>query len=151
MNEYFELAVRLAEEAPLRGELPVGAVLVKDGKVIAAHTNETEIHQSFFKHAEFICMEEASKIFGTKYLSDCDLYLTLEPCQLCFHAAKLCRIRAIYYLIPSPTFGISGKGFHDVLVEQVEGQENLKRRSESALKDFFKRKRSPSLETEHHV
>jgi tRNA(adenine34) deaminase len=83
-DSYFmKLALQEAVKASENGEVPVGAVLVSDLKVIARGYNQTEALQDITAHAEIIAITSASQAIGSKYLQDCTLYVTLEPCVMC--------------------------------------------------------------------
>ena len=92
-----ERALAEAEAAGARGEIPVGAVLVRDGEVIAAAGNRTRELADVTAHAEVLAIRAAAKQLGSERLSDCDLYVTLEPCTLCAAAISFARIRRLYY------------------------------------------------------
>ncbi len=97
-NFYFmKLALEQARIAFDRGEVPVGAVLVYEGKVIAKAHNRVEEFQEASKHAEMQCLQEASKTIGNWRLLDCTLYTTLEPCAMCGGALILSRIKKVVY------------------------------------------------------
>ncbi|MBQ9246105.1 nucleoside deaminase [bacterium] len=78
-------------------DIPVGAVIVKDGKIIAESTNTREKEQRTTAHAEILAIEEANKKLNNWRLDDCDLYVTLEPCPMCAGAIIQARIKNIYY------------------------------------------------------
>ena len=82
-EKFMREALSLAEEAFSAGEVPVGAVVVKDGKVIGRGRNRREEHQSVLGHAELEAMEQAAKVLGSWRLAGCTLYVTLEPCPMC--------------------------------------------------------------------
>lgn len=82
-EKFMREALSLAEEAFSAGEVPVGAVVVKDGKVIGRGRNRREEHQSVLGHAELEAMEQAAKVLGSWRLTGCTLYVTLEPCPMC--------------------------------------------------------------------
>lgn len=94
-NEWMELALREAQKA--HNEIPVGAVLVKDNTVIAAAHNRTVEENNALRHAELIVLEEGLKKLGATYLEDCDLYVTKEPCIMCFGAIVNARIKRVYF------------------------------------------------------
>ena len=96
-RKFMSLALSEAEKAAEKGEVPVGAVIVKDGKVISSAHNKTEERKSPLCHAEFMAAQEALEALGTKYLSDCTLYVTLEPCPMCMGALLHCKIGAIVF------------------------------------------------------
>lgn len=95
--EYFmSLALRLAAMAYERGEVPVGAVVVKDGKIMGSGFNERETGRCATLHAELTAIENACRALGSWRLSDCDLYVTLEPCPMCAGAIINARVRRVY-------------------------------------------------------
>ncbi len=97
-DEYFMgLAIDLAKEAALLGEIPVGAVVVKDGQVIGRGYNRREVDSSATAHAEVLAIEDACKTLGSWRLTDCELYVTLEPCPMCAGAIINARIRRVIY------------------------------------------------------
>ncbi len=83
-DEYFmELALQQAEEAADAGEVPVGAVVVCQNRVIGRGCNQTELLNDVTAHAEILAISAAAQFMGSKYLTDCTLYVTLEPCVMC--------------------------------------------------------------------
>ncbi len=83
-DEYFmELALQQAEEAADTGEVPVGAVVVCQNRVIGRGRNQTELLNDVTAHAEILAISAAAQFMGSKYLTDCTLYVTLEPCVMC--------------------------------------------------------------------
>ena len=102
---FIEDALQQAKAAGAAGEVPVGAVMVRDGTVIAAARNRVEADQNPQAHAEMLAIAEACRVLGRKWLEDCDLYVTLEPCPMCAGALSLARIRRIYYGAADPKSG----------------------------------------------
>ncbi|MAW37190.1 MAG: tRNA-specific adenosine deaminase [Rhodospirillaceae bacterium] len=102
---FIEDALQQAEAAFAVGEVPVGAVVVRDGTVIAAARNRVEADQNPQAHAEMLAIAEACRVLGRKWLEDCDLYVTLEPCPMCAGALSLARIRRVYYGAADPKSG----------------------------------------------
>ena len=90
-------AYKQAQKALLKDEVPIGAVIVKDGKIISRAYNLRETKQEATKHAEIIAIEKACRKLGTWRLEDCDLYVTLEPCVMCSGAIINARIRRVFY------------------------------------------------------
>ncbi|MBC7765068.1 MAG: nucleoside deaminase [Hyphomonadaceae bacterium] len=86
-----------AQKAAQKGEVPIGAVVVKDGKIIARGHNLREIKKNALCHAELIALDKACKKLGGWRLIDCDLYVTLEPCPMCAGAIIQSRIRHLYF------------------------------------------------------
>lgn len=100
MNEkYMEIAYLEAKKAYKKMEVPVGAVIVKDNKVISKAHNLTETKNDCTKHAEIIAIKKAAKKLKNWRLIDCDLYVTLEPCEMCKGAISLSRIKNVYFSV----------------------------------------------------
>ncbi len=96
-EEFMRLAIEQAKLAAQLGEIPVGAVVVKDDQVIGRGYNRREIDSSATAHAEVLAIEDACKHLGTWRLTDCELYVTLEPCPMCAGAIINARIRRVIY------------------------------------------------------
>lgn len=94
---YMELALRQARQAAARGEVPVGAAIVRDGEVLAQAGNRTLETRDPTAHAEMLAIRAAAASLGSERLADCDLYVTLEPCAMCAAAISLARIRRLYF------------------------------------------------------
>ena len=144
-NKYMALAIQQAEQAALRGEVPVGAVLV-DGKsstVLAQSGNRTEERADPTAHAEMEVIRQAAGQKAQPRLQDCDLYVTLEPCPMCAAAISLARLRRVYFGAYDPKSGgvdhgpriFSHPACHHV--PEVYGGIEEKICSD-LLKDFFK-------------
>ncbi len=144
--DYMQLALRQARLAAKEGEIPVGAVLVKDGQVIAAAHNRRESDHDPTAHAELLCMRQAAKALGDWRLRGCTLYVTLEPCPMCAGAMVMSQLgRCVYgaaderqgccgsvYDLPGdPALGAATTWQSGVLAEEC-GQ---------LMSDFFGRKR----------
>ena len=96
--EYFmRKALREAEKARDMDEVPVGCVIVKDGKIVSRAHNLREKNQAATAHAELLAIQKANKKLNTWCLNECDLYVTLDPCMLCTGAIENARIHALYY------------------------------------------------------
>lgn len=104
-NHFMELALAQAEAAGKRGEVPVGAVVVLDGEVIATAGNRTRELHDVTAHAEIAAIRLACKRVGDERLSGADLYVTLEPCTMCAAAISFARIRRLYYGAEDPKGG----------------------------------------------
>ena len=110
-EKFMREALSLAEEAFSAGEVPVGAVVVKDGKVIGRGRNRREEHQSVLGHAELEAMEQAAKVLGSWRLTGCTLYVTLEPCPMCAGAIWNARISRVVYGAKDSRAGAMGSVF----------------------------------------
>ena len=110
------LALREAERAKEHEDVPIGAVVVRDGEVIAAAHNERELRQDPTAHAEVIALRQASEALGSWRVLDAVLYVTLEPCAMCAGAIVLSRIPRVVYGAIDPKAGAAGSVL-DVLSE----------------------------------
>lgn len=104
-NRYMEAALAEAEAAAARGEVPVGAVLVVDGEIVARAGNRTRERLDVTAHAEILVIREAAMKLGQERLTGADLYVTLEPCAMCAAAISFARIRRLYYGAEDPKGG----------------------------------------------
>lgn len=107
-NDYMRLAIKEARKAQELGEVPIGAVIVKDNHVIARAHNLRETLQQPTAHAEHIAIERASEVIGSWRLEDCTLYVTLEPCVMCAGAIVMSRIPRVVYGAIDPKGGCTG-------------------------------------------
>ncbi len=142
MNKFMDLAIDEAKKAMQAGEVPVGAAVFKGNKLIASAHNLTEQTGDTTAHAEFLAMKKAREVLSTKYLTDCSLYVTLEPCAMCSGAAHLYKIGKIYFGAYDYKNGALGgkvdvirEGLFDFKPEVYGGIEEL--RCEKILKEFF--------------
>ncbi|WP_460929978.1 nucleoside deaminase [Shinella zoogloeoides] len=109
-NRFMDIALEEARAAGARGEVPVGAVLVLDGAVIAQAGNRTRTENDVTAHAEVAVIREAARKLGQERLTGADLYVTLEPCTLCAAAISFARIRRLYYGAEDPKGGAVESG-----------------------------------------
>lgn len=105
---FMKEALLEAKKAEMIGEVPIGAVIVKDGKIIARGHNLRETLQDPTAHAELIAIQQAAKQLGTWRLIDCTLYVTLEPCPMCAGSIILSRISTVVYGTHDPKAGCAG-------------------------------------------
>ena len=91
------IAIEEARAAGARGEVPVGCVVVRDGTIVARAGNRTIADHDPTAHAELIAIRAAASTLGSERLTDCDLYVTLEPCAMCAAAMSFARIRRLYF------------------------------------------------------
>ena len=144
MQEYYmEQALKEAEKAYKKLEVPVGAVIVKDGKIIARGHNQKETKTDTTKHAEIIAIQKASKKLKSWRLIDCEMYITLEPCTMCAGAIINSRIKKIYIGAMDEKTGAAGSVlniFEDYTFNhKVEVEKGIKQEEcENILKQFFK-------------
>lgn len=107
-EKYMKKALRKAQQAYALGEVPVGCVIVKDGKVIASGRNMRETKQSAVAHAEINAISAACRKTGAWRLCDCDIYVTLEPCPMCAGAIINARVRRVIWGAPDKKAGAFG-------------------------------------------
>lgn len=142
-EKYMREALKEAKKAYNKLEIPVGAIIVKDGKIIARAHNIKEEKKDTTKHAEIIAIQKASKKLESWRLTNCEMYVTLEPCSMCAGALIQSRIKKVYIGALDKKTGACGsvlnllgdyKFNHTVEVEK----EICKSDCEKILKDFFK-------------
>jgi len=121
---FMRLALREAERALVHDDVPIGAVLVRGGEVLAAAHNERELRADPTAHAEILALREASRVLGSWRLLDCTLYVTLEPCAMCAGAIVLARVARVVYGATDPKAGACGS------VLDVLGEPRLNHRPE---------------------
>ena len=107
-EDYMNQALTLAREAAAHGEVPVGCVIVRDGKIIGRGRNRREEKQAVSSHAEMEALAQANEALGSWRLEDCDLYVTLEPCPMCAGAILNARVRRVFYGARDRAMGACG-------------------------------------------
>lgn len=149
-------AISQARAAARRGETPVGAVIVKDGEIIARGKNKREQKKNSLCHAELLAINSACKRLGAWRLSDCDLYVTLEPCPMCAGAIIQSRIRAVYFGAYDYKAGCAGtktdlfsRGMFNHDTEAAGGC--MQEECVSILQDFFKELRIKKKENKANI
>lgn len=151
-NKFMREALKEAKKAYDKLEVPVGAVIVKDGKIIARAHNLKETKYDTTKHAEILAIQKASKKLESWRLIDCEMYVTLEPCSMCAGAIINSRIKKIYIGALDEKTGAVGSVLnlfedftfnHKVEVEK----EIMQKECESLLKDFFRMLRKQKKES----
>ena len=144
--DYMREALKEAELAYQENEVPIGAVLVCNGNIVARNHNRKEATNDATQHAELLCIQEASQVLGTWHLGDCELFTTVEPCAMCSGAIINARIPKVTYAAPGIKFGthlsvvniLDSKKFnHNVNV--VGGL--LEEESAALLRSFFQERR----------
>ena len=144
--ELMRLALREAERAAQHGDVPIGAVIVRDGELIAAAANERELRGDPTAHAEVLALRDAARELGGWRIPASAMYVTVEPCAMCAGAIVLARVPRVVYGAADPKAGAAGSVF-DVLGEprlnhrpQVEGG-LLAAESAALLEEFFAARR----------
>lgn len=144
-ENYMRQALALAEEAAAAGEVPVGCVIVQNGKIIGRGRNRREEKQATASHAEMEAIAQANAALGSWRLDDCALYVTLEPCPMCAGAILNARIPRVYYGTRDRAFGACG-GVVNLYMEAFPNRPALvggilERECRAVLAGFFQRLR----------
>ncbi|WP_103896502.1 tRNA adenosine(34) deaminase TadA [Caloramator fervidus] len=147
MHEYYmRIALKEAEKSLLVDEVPVGAIIVKDGKIIARAHNLRETLKDATAHAEILAINEACRVLGGWRLIDCIMYVTLEPCPMCAGAIVNSRIKTLVFGASDPKSGACGSIYNIVNDERLNHRVEviggvLRQECGDILKNFFKNKR----------
>ena len=147
-ERYMARALPLAREAAAAGEVPVGCVIVREGKIVGEGRNRREEKCSALSHAEMEAIALANRTLGSWRLQDCALYVTLEPCPMCAGAILNARIPRVYYGARDEAFGACG-GVFNLFMEDYPHRPALvggilAGECRAVLEDFFRSLRSPS-------
>lgn len=142
-EKYMKQALAQAQKAYAIEEIPVGAVIVKDGKIVAKAYNQKETKTNPIAHAEILVIQRASKKLERWRLDDCDLYVTLEPCSMCAGAILQARIKNLYIGTMDPKTGACGSVLNLLQDYTFNHRVNvktgiMKNECEKILKDFFR-------------
>ena len=137
MNEYYmNIAIKEAKKAYKYEEVPVGAVIVKNNKIIAKAYNKKEKTNNVTKHAEIIAISTACKKLKNWRLDDCEIYVTMEPCMMCSGAIQQARIKKIVYGVKNENYGSTDQLKNIEIISQVCEKECL-----DLVQSFFKKRR----------
>jgi tRNA(adenine34) deaminase len=144
---YMQEALKEAKEAFQEEEVPVGAIIVHQGKIIARGHNQVEHLKDPTAHAEIIAITSAANYLGTKWLNQASLYVTIEPCSMCAGALVLARLKNLYFGASDPKTGACGSIINIVNHKELNHRIKvtggiLQEECSSMLKDFFKKKRN---------
>lgn len=145
MADYMKEALIEAKRAFEQGEIPVGAIIVKDGEIIARAYNMKESMKCVTAHAEILCIQEASRKLDNWRLNDCEMYVTLEPCPMCAGAILQSRLSKLYIGAPQDKTGAFGSaasfGYDENLNKFLQITWEMDPRCLKIIKDFFKERR----------
>ncbi len=146
---YMSEALKEAQKAFDEDEVPVGAVIVHNGRIIARGHNQIERLKDPTAHAEMIAITCAANYLDTKWLNEASLYVTIEPCSMCAGAMVLARIKNLYFGANDPKTGACGSVINIVNHKKLNHRIKvirgiLETESSSLLKDFFRKKRKNS-------
>ena len=154
-EKFMKEALKEALKAYKKEEIPVGAVIIKDNKIIARAYNKKEEKLDTTKHAEILAIQKASKKLNSWRLTDCDMYVTLEPCSMCAGALIQARIRKVYIGTEDTKTGACGSVLN--LLEDYKFNHNvnfekgiLGKECKDLLQSFFKELRKQKLNQKMH-
>ena len=144
--KYMKEAIRQARKAELLNEVPIGCVIVYQDKIIARGYNRRNIDKNTLSHAELNAIRKAGKKLGDWRLDDCEMYITLEPCQMCAGAIVQSRIKKVYIACMNPKAGCAGSVLNLLDIKQFNHQVEIDRglmeeECSRMLSGFFKRLR----------
>lgn len=137
MEEYFNICLALAKKAYNKNEIPVGAIVVFNNKIIAKAYNQRIKSNDVTAHAEIIAIRKAAKKLKDWRLNECDLYVTLKPCDMCSSIIKESRIKNVYYLVDRDSIK---KSYDKTLFNKIEDNsfQHLNNEYKKIFSDFFK-------------
>ena len=133
MNKYIDRLFELADESLKINDIPVGALIVKDDEIIGEGFNNRVVTHDPTSHAEINAIKEASKKIGDWRLNGCDLYVTLEPCDMCLEVIKESRIDNVYYILVNK----EKHRYNRTSVRVLNIDENTKEKYKNKLSNFF--------------
>jgi len=151
-DEYFMLeALRMARKAVKADEVPVGAVVVREGKIIGRAYNQVELLKDATAHAEMLAVTQAEAAVGDWRLTDCDLYVTKEPCAMCAGALVHTRVRRVIFGCADPVAGAAGSVINLLQMSTLNHRCDiasgvLENECAAILRDFFRERRSARSE-----
>ena len=137
-ERYMKEAFRQAQIAYEQGEVPVGAVVVAKNRIIARAHNQVELLKDPTAHAEILAITAAAEFLGNKYLEECTMYVTLEPCVMCAGALNWAQIDTIYYGASDKKRGFSLLGKHILHPKTKINTGIMEHECQKLLEDFFK-------------
>ena len=141
-KKYMRQAITLAKKAAARGDVPIGCVIVYEGKVIARGYKKRNADKMALAHAEILAIKKASKVIGDWRLEDCTMYVTLEPCQMCAGAIVQARIPKVVIGCMNPKAGCAGSIINLLDMKQFNHQVEtvrgvMEEECSALMKEFF--------------
>ncbi|HEX4697214.1 MAG TPA: tRNA adenosine(34) deaminase TadA [Candidatus Udaeobacter sp.] len=151
-EHFMREALRLAEKAARHDEVPIGAIIVRNGKIIARAYNQVELLKDATAHAEMLALTQAEAAVGDWRLTDCDLYVTKEPCPMCAGALVHTRIKRLIFGCTDPTAGAAGSVINLLQMPTLNHRSDiasgvLQDECAAILQDFFRKRRAQQTET----
>ena len=135
-NVYYEELIKLSNKSLKYNDVPVGALIVKNGKIISKGYNKREKNKKITSHAEIVAILKANKKLKSYFLYDCDLYVTLKPCDMCSKVINSSRINNVYYLLDKPE---TKKEYNKT--SYIYQHTNYSDKYQKILQDFFNKLR----------
>ena len=141
MNEkYMKIAIKESFKSLINDDIPVGALIVKKNKIISKSYNKCKRNKTIHNHAEVNCINQAIKKLKNQYLDDCILYVTMEPCLMCYAAIEKTNIKKIVYGVPNEKMGFSK---YINYMPKIEIEKNIcSIEIKKILSNFFENKRN---------
>lgn len=146
MEKYMKIALKEAKKSYLKGDVPVGAIIVENGKIIAKAHNEKERKRNAIKHAEILAISQACRKKKSWHLDGCEMYVTVEPCLMCSGALIQSRIKTLIYATKNEKFGYVDS--IEPILNNKKNNHKIKiisgiccEESQELMKNFFKEKR----------
>lgn len=133
---YMKQAIKEAKKALKKGEVPVGAVVVKNNKIISKAYNKKEKLKNVTKHAEIIAISKACKKIKNWRLDDCEIYVTMEPCMMCSGAIEQSRIKKIIFGVKNENYGYTINLKNIEIISQI-----CEKKCKELIQGFFKKRR----------
>lgn len=124
--------IKLSKKSLRYGDVPVGAIIVKNGKIISKSYNTREKKKLVINHAEINAILKANKKLKNKFLYDCDLFVTLKPCSMCENIIKQSRINKVFYMIDKP---LNKKEYNRTTINKIDS--DLDEKYASLIQQFF--------------
>lgn len=144
--KFMYAALQEAEHAFEIGEVPIGAVVVYNNKIIGRGFNQSEMLKDSTAHAEMIAITSAQNFLGNKFLDECDIYITVEPCIMCSGAILLSKIKTVFFGAFEPKFGAAGSLFNLLETDKYNHKPKVysgiyEKEAKELLEKFFQEKR----------
>lgn len=145
-ERYMKEAIKQAKKAATIGDVPIGAVIVENDKIVARAYNQRNKKKTTLAHAELLAIEKASKKLGDWRLEDCTMYVTLEPCQMCAGAIVQARMKKVVVGAMNPKAGCAGSVLNILQMEEFNHQVELEtgilgKECGELMSDFFRKLR----------
>ena len=145
-NNFLNEIIKLAEKAKKNNCVPVGAIIVKNNKIISKGYNKREKTNNPMDHAEIVAIKKASKKIKNWRMPNCELYVTMIPCAMCQQVIAECRIKKVHYLIDNEKQINTSKNILNKIDIQKEDEHTYEKKYVSIIRKFFKEKRKKNVQ-----